>query len=93
MDRLGVESIAQLSDADVRLLANYGEGGDDGACEPCAPGQLANKHLAAPGAAASGMPEVRRGRAVESSDSSVLGTKTRKTGQKGLGTAEAGDLP
>ncbi len=41
LDRMEVESIAQLSDADVRLLAYYGEGGIDGACGPCASGQAA----------------------------------------------------
>lgn len=78
LDRLEVESIAQLSDADVRLLAHYGEGGIDGACGPCASGQSAHERLAALGGAAPGMPEVPRGRLAD--NSGVAGFKFKDPG-------------
>lgn len=84
VDRMEVESIAQLSGADVRLLAQYCEGSIEGACGPCAPGQLAHERLAALGGAAPGMPEVPRGRLAD--NSGVAGFRyncTEKGGKTG----------
>lgn len=85
LDRLEVESIAQLSDADVRLLAHYGEGGIDGACQPCASAQSAHERLAALGGAAPGMPEVPRSRLADNSGGAGFRYKTSENGKKPTG--------
>jgi len=85
LDRLEVESIAQLSDADVYLLAHYGEGGIDGACGPCEPGQSANERLAALGGAAPCMPEVPRGRLADNSGVAGFRYKDAGNGKKRTG--------
>lgn len=61
LDRMEVESIAELSDDDVRRLASYGEGGVDGECEPCAPTTAAQR-LADLGGTEPSAPEVPRRR-------------------------------
>lgn len=85
LDRMEVEAIAQLSDADVRLLTEYGEGGIDGACGRCAPGQSAHERLAALGGAAPGMPEVPRRRLADNSAVAGFRYKTSENGKKRTG--------
>lgn len=63
LDRMEVESISELSDDDVRLLASYGEGGIDGTCEGCTSTRAASQRLAALGGTATCMNEVPRRRA------------------------------
>lgn len=82
LDRMEVESIAQLSDADVHLLAQYGEGGVDGACGTCARGHSANERLAALGGAAPSMPEVPRGRSADNSGVAGFRYNDTENGEK-----------
>lgn len=61
LDRMEVESIAELSMDDIRTLAHYGEGGIDGECETCAPAATATaQHLGELGGCATSMLEVPR---------------------------------
>jgi hypothetical protein len=61
LDRMEVESIAELSVDDIRRLARYGEGGIDGACDRCAPPAPAQR-LTELGGTSPSMPEVARRR-------------------------------
>ena len=60
LDRMEVESIAELSDDDVRRLASYGEGGIEGQCDPCAETGEGGGTLADLGGAAPDMASVPR---------------------------------
>lgn len=62
LDRMEVESIAELNIEDIRQLANYGEGGIDGECKPCAPAAAAAQNLAELGGSTPSMHEVPRRR-------------------------------
>jgi hypothetical protein len=62
LDRMEVESIAELSIEDIRRLASYGEGGIEGKCTPCAKAVPASGRLAELGGISSSMPEPRRRR-------------------------------
>lgn len=71
LDRMEVESIAELSMDDIRTLAHYGEGGIDGECETCAPAAAA-QHLAKLGGCAASMPEVPRRQPVSSLEALLI---------------------
>jgi hypothetical protein len=59
LDRMEVESIAELNVDNIRRLASYGEGGIDGECEPCAT-SVTVQRLAKLGGTSALMPKVRR---------------------------------
>lgn len=61
LDRMEVESIAELNVDDIRQLVSYGKGGIDSDCEPCAPPATVQR-LAELGGTSLSTPEVPRRR-------------------------------